>query len=332
MEYKVDLSIIVPVYNVEKYIKKCIDSLINQKSLNFKYEIICVNDGSNDRSLEILKSYERQCKEKIKIIDIENRGVSNARNIGLKNANGKFIAFVDSDDWVEESFVRNLLEVANDEMLVVCDSYFVFNDKMKYNKENIDDTVFNVENAVWGKLFSKKIIDKYNIKFPTDITMGEDLVFTFCYLCCVENYIKLRKSIYFYRAIRENSLMNSNMKYKYKQVFKACDYVYTFAKENDLLTNKYEEIEYLFVKNLIVRNTIKVIKFESGITSKINNISEQINFIDRYFPKWSENRLVKSDVDGYLSKKLGKRYLDVLFNLQSRSIRIIYYFIIGKVM
>ena len=95
---KVMISVIVPVYNVENYLGKCLDSLINQTYKDI--EIICINDGSTDNSLNILREYE-QMDSRIIIIDQKNGGLSNARNIGLKEAAGEYIMFVDSDDWID---------------------------------------------------------------------------------------------------------------------------------------------------------------------------------------------------------------------------------------
>ena len=95
------ISIIVPVYNCEEYIEKCIDSILHQTYQNF--EVIVINDGSKDNTLEKLKKYIN--KNKITIISIENNGVSNARNLGIKNSKGDYICFIDSDDWVEKEYL-----------------------------------------------------------------------------------------------------------------------------------------------------------------------------------------------------------------------------------
>ena len=99
------VSVIVPVYNVEKYLKQCLDSLINQTLEDI--EIICVNDGSTDSSLNILEEYQNK-DNRIKIISQENKGVSAARNLGLKNAKGEYLLFIYADDWVELNALEEL--------------------------------------------------------------------------------------------------------------------------------------------------------------------------------------------------------------------------------
>ena len=105
------VSIIVAVYNVEKYLKKCLDSIIKQSYRNI--EIICVNDGSTDSSLKICEEYQEQ-DSRIIIITQKNQGLSAARNTGIKNSKGEFIAFIDSDDWVDPQFIELLLKECKD--------------------------------------------------------------------------------------------------------------------------------------------------------------------------------------------------------------------------
>ena len=98
MHNKPEVSVIIPVYNVEKYLERCLDSVINQSFTDI--EIICVNDGSTDNSLEILKYYE-QMDDRVIVIDKENQGLSETRNLGINISNGKYITFIDSDDWIK---------------------------------------------------------------------------------------------------------------------------------------------------------------------------------------------------------------------------------------
>lgn len=107
---KIDLSIIIPVYNAENFLRKCMDSIVNQKT-KYHYEVIAVNDGSVDKSLEILKEYEEKY-EVVKIISQENGGISSARNTGINHARGKYIGLIDNDDFVVDQYVEILLDRA----------------------------------------------------------------------------------------------------------------------------------------------------------------------------------------------------------------------------
>ncbi len=125
---KPKVSIIVPVYNVENYLNRCLDSLINQSFDDI--EIICINDGSTDRSLEILKDYEKK-DNRVKIINKENSGVSNCRNKGIKVSNGEYIVFVDSDDWIDidtyEIMMDNIIKYNAD--IAVSNINYVYDDR-----------------------------------------------------------------------------------------------------------------------------------------------------------------------------------------------------------
>ena len=321
---QLDLSIIVPVYNMEKYLHKCIDSLINQKAVEYTYEIICINDGSTDSSLNILKEYKKKNNELIKIINIENGGVSNARNVGMKNSLGKLITFVDSDDWVDDNLVKLSVENMKDKNvdLIVFDSFYV-NDKEILHQEHVDGTIFNTENHACGKVFRREIVEKYDIQFPIDLTIGEDMVFTFSYISVMDSFKHIKKGIYYYRQDRQNSSMNLVVNTKYKEVFKACEYIYFFTEKNKVLKYKYQEIEYVFIKNLIVRNTIKVIK-NNSISKIKKELEYQFKILNKYFKCWKKNKYLLSDIDNYFKNKLGKKYVNVLEDLESNSISFYY--------
>ena len=131
------VTIIVPVYNVEKFIGKCIKSVLNQTYKNF--ELIIVNDGSPDNSLEIC-NYYNSLDDRIKIFTKENGGLSSARNYGIEKASGDYICFIDSDDYIEKDFIKNLLETAlkSDSDIVICNYNRVFENKSN-NAEIVTD-------------------------------------------------------------------------------------------------------------------------------------------------------------------------------------------------
>lgn len=219
-----DISIVVPVYNVEKYLKECLDSLLNQ-DFKGQYEIICVNDGSTDNSLEILKSY-KNTNDKIAILNQENKGLSSARNTGIKNANGKYVMFVDSDDYLKKNKVLSLLysEVEkNDLDFVIADFEYDYEDKSKnYRKKRVESIKNNVMSGrelydlgvktksimsiVVNKLYRKSFLIENNLNFLEGI-LYEDMEFTpkAYYLAKRVKYID--EVIYMYRQ-REGSITN----------------------------------------------------------------------------------------------------------------------------
>lgn len=172
------ISLIVPVYNAEKYLSKCIESILRQTYKNF--ELICINDGSTDASLNILQSYAYQ-DSRIKIINQKNKGQSIARNEGLKCVQGEYVAFVDSDDWLELDFLEKLYSSAQKNNADVVQSGFIQSDK-KFIQENricfsFDDILKNMNKAfVWNKLWKTKFIQDSQLQF-LDNVYYEDLAF-----------------------------------------------------------------------------------------------------------------------------------------------------------
>ena len=201
-----DISVIVPVYNSEKYIEKCLDSLVSQTIKS--YEIIIVNDGSTDDSLKLIKKYKNN---NIKIISTKNNGIGVARNTGLKHAKGKYVAFVDSDDYVSPLFLEKMLNTAisKNADIVICDMYKVFDhdmlkdDKITFKNGNIRDNkeqLINIPLGPCGKLFSKTILTSLfaeNLKY-------EDVPFVVSALLNSKNTIKLNEYLYYY--IKRNNL------------------------------------------------------------------------------------------------------------------------------
>ncbi len=217
------ISVIVPVYNVEKYLSQCLDSILAQTFKDF--ECICVNDGSTDGSLDILQEYAKK-DDRIKIIIQENKGLSAARNVGIREAIGQYISFVDSDDWVDKNYLQILyrtIENTNSEV-VVCnyEKYYEKEDKFSSNifpqgskiscNDNLSLKISKgyTQPTVWTKIIKMKLLKENNIYFFEGFNCEDapfiSLVFLFSTkVAYVENIL------YFYR-IRENSIMSNKGK------------------------------------------------------------------------------------------------------------------------
>ena len=178
VENKMKVSVIVPVYNVEKYIDKCLESLVNQTLADI--EIIVVNDGSPDNSQLIVDEYVKKYPKKIRSFIKENGGQGSARNLGLEYSRGEYISFVDSDDWLEDEALEKMYYKAKkeDSDIVICDMKDCFEDGTEeiYNCTKYN-TVFEVTPSASNKLFKKSIIDKHRLKCPTNSNFGEDFNF-----------------------------------------------------------------------------------------------------------------------------------------------------------
>ena len=205
---KITFSVIIPVYNAEKYLPKCLDSVLKQKG---DFEVIAINDGSKDKSLQILQDYAKKYKN-LKIIDEKNQGVSAARNVGLKAVNSRYVTFVDSDDWLEpDAFKQVLAVIKSDKPDVVLTGYYDVYDREwvrsvrgeeaakevaeenKFIDKKLDKLVlfspfrgkdahsdlFYAGGGIRGRFYQKNFLDKYQIEFSPEIQNHEDDVFMF---------------------------------------------------------------------------------------------------------------------------------------------------------
>ena len=222
-------SIIIPVYNADKYIEKCIESIISQD--RNKFEIIVVDDGSTDNTGIICDKYSNKYSN-IKVFHTENKGVSRARNLGLSEAIGDYILFVDADDWVTSDYIDvisneiegvDLLFFSNNRVIdekIIKQSY---GDAYAENRVETEELILNIKKQkyeyfgfTWNKCFNRNIISKNNILFVNDLSVREDEVFTNTY-CSYINSIKfIKKILYNYReqttglTCKKNLKMNGN--------------------------------------------------------------------------------------------------------------------------
>lgn len=288
-----DISIIVPVYNVEKYLKDCLDSLLEQDFIG-EYEIICINDGSIDNSLQILKEYEKT-KKNIVVIDKINEGLSEARNTGMINAKGEYLMFLDSDDYLSNDKVLSLLfeEVKKGSLdFVVADFEYDYEDKVKnhrqYRVEKIKNMVMtgrqlydigirttSITSVVWNKLYKREFLYKNNLYFYKGI-IHEDMEFTpkVYYLASRVKYID--EVIVMYRQ-RDGSIMSKVNNDKLDDYLLIADSVCQFNKSYNSDTLNNVEL-YMYV------SLIRKFKFiDDGEVLKLKNIIKEKNIMSKFF-------------------------------------------------
>lgn len=257
----VKISIILPVYNAENYLKECLDSLINQ-TLN-DIEIICINDGSTDNSLNILNEYQKR-DNRIKIYSQKNSGVSVARNLGLSKISGEFFFFVDSDDWIELNTCEKLYQTAikrNSDILLF--SYYKFvngitekevrllNLETKILDKNTDFItsavdIFNIPLQVAGKFYNSKLLKNNSLKFPLNICHGEDRVFFINACTHAKSISVLNEYFYYYRLDVPNSLTKSG-KNTISHLFEA-DKLIKKIIYSEIELKYQDEIYYIFLE------------------------------------------------------------------------------------
>lgn len=258
---KYDISIIIPVYNGGKYIGRCIENIINQQ---FKYiEIIIVNDGSVDDTKKQCEYYEEKY-DYVKLINQENKGVSYSRNHGISLAKGKYIMFVDADDYLVENSLHDIQEIIEQQIDIIRFSYSIVEKK---NKKDIifDDKLYDIkdnnrhliirnlfekqnENMVWGQLIKKDILD--GILFDENIFYGEDLLFNYELYIKAESILYTSKILYNYEKNNNSITMNAQN----NKIIKKIDNIILVFKKM-IINNKVEEnkidIEIGFIKNII---------------------------------------------------------------------------------
>jgi glycosyltransferase involved in cell wall biosynthesis len=268
-------SIIIPVYNVEKYLAECLESVIQQ---TFKdIEIICVNDGSTDNSLEILTEFAQK-DTRIKLINKENGGLSSARNTGLQYATCEYIYFLDSDDFIKPDLFENAYNVLkNNDVDCYCFSSEAFTEDEAQNKIYYPNKYLRVKNTglvkcdfkilqrsniqVWNKIFRLSLINKYGIRF-IDKLLFEDIFFTWAYFFISKKAYFEPRIFHKYR-IRNNSIMSiSNAKKDYNL---AISHLYNWH-ELILFLEKHDDI---FEKNF--KNLMKLLKkYNKNTISMVN--------------------------------------------------------------
>lgn len=308
----IEISVIIPVYNTALYLEKCIISVLNQSLKNI--EIIIINDGSTDNSLEIINNF-LNIDKRIKLINKNNMGLSEARNDGIHVARGKYIFFLDSDDYLEEGALELLYKrISKDKSIdLIRGNYKIFyqNDyeitRKGLKKVHIESRIsilnyiryMNQKNIyifnVWNYLFKTNIIKSNNIKFLSELHIGEDDIFTLEYMkhC---NYVDIiDKPIYNYR-IRELSSTNSFTLNKLEGLLKC----YKFMEE---LLNKNKK--FLTVKYFILQRYLAIIiYFLSRINEDSNNINKAIEKIKKILKgiKIDKKLNVKFKIILYLAK------------------------------
>lgn len=172
------VSIIIPVYQAKDTLKKCVLSCLNQKDINEdELEIILIDDGSTDGSDKICDELSEEYSGRLCAYHIPNGGVSNARNLGMEKAKGRYIAFVDADDKVLEDYLENMLRVLDDATVLVDETGFDVGTGKLSGYQYLENYLITGNSHVWGKLFLLKTIQDNNIRFKDGLTIGEDLLF-----------------------------------------------------------------------------------------------------------------------------------------------------------
>ncbi|MFB7155379.1 glycosyltransferase family 2 protein [Lysinibacillus sp. NPDC056232] len=293
----VKVSVILPVYNAEKYIGKCLESLSQQKLREI--EIIAINDGSQDQTLSILNKY-RALDERIIIFNTPNRGVSCARNLGIDKATGDYLTFVDADDWIEPTMLEKLYKACLDTGCAIskCDVSFVTQEeisKLNYasQKYQLYDTLAFFEalftevyenhfGYACGKLYETSFIQKNGLLFEEDMNFAEDTLFIAKAVVQNGHICYVPQQLYYYNIANEHSLTRGgvqNLQEKY-------EVLYNRLQEILIKENVFKQVENSFL-NYQLEGLMNVTHNKHGLTSNYHHITSVLkmeiqDFLQKY--------------------------------------------------
>ena len=296
------VSVIVPVYNTEKYLRRCLNSLVNQTLEDI--EIIVIDDCSPDNSKEILKEYEKKYKDKIKVFHNKtNKGIGYNRNYGIKKATGEYIGFVDSDDWVDETMYDKLYKRAKKDNLdlVLCNFHKMLEKeteleeiepdfKIPYfkntNLKNNPNLLLNVNLAPWNKLYKKELLE--DITFAEDLKY-EDAIFVVKTLSRSKKIgmVDERLNYYLVRSKSETTVMNK----KVFDILIITKQIIDELKNHDYYNKIKDYVEAMTIRNLFRYTLQQKYQKDKKLANKF--IDDTFNFLNKEFPNWRKNKIWK---------------------------------------
>ena len=270
------ISIVIPVYNVEKYLERCLQSVVNQTYQNL--EIIVVNDGTKDNSQQIIDFFVEQDSRILPLIK-ENGGLSDARNYGLDYVTGKYIFFLDSDDYLELNAIELLYQRAIESKAELIIGYHnrIFENKPSWLEKNFKyqhhlnlevpqsifenkEIIVKISNSAWGKLYKSELFLNTDIRYPKGLYY-EDLATTFRILATGCKVIDIKENIYNY-IIRSGSYMTNGNRNIY-DMFKIFDIVIEYYKNLNLHDDFKEELDYLMIHHIGIGTLYRGVKSKS---------------------------------------------------------------------
>lgn len=305
---KSKISVIVPIYNVEKYLKKCLDSIINQDEPNI--EIILIDDKSTDKSLEIAREYEKNNSNVKLFCNSKNSGLSFTRNRGLEESTGDYISFIDSDDFIPQNFYSSLFNKSDRADIIICDINIIYSDnkieRKKCGSKNLDRINFinnGLAASACNKIFKKELINDMNFEVGK---INEDLAFVLPLIIKAKKVVYNDEVCYFYYQ-RDTSIQNKKITNKRFDIFNAVN----------LTLNRIKDYKnYDLYKDAIIYN--QIIVFLMYVLEKEENFKKRYQYLKQFY-KLSKKYNIKANkcFQNFLnsSRKLYKIYYKLLILL-----------------
>lgn len=280
------VSIIIPCYNVEKFIDKCVNSIINQTYSNL--EILCIDDGSKDNTKKILQKIAKK-DSRVKYYYKENGGVSTSRNYGVAKATGDYCTFVDSDDYLNPMFVEKLVKALeeNKSDMAVCEFDRLYGKHITHKKMRYDDILNFIVPATWNKLFITKYFKEFI--FPIG-TWYEDLATIPKYIMKHNNISIINESLYYY-VQNPKSIMHTSDD-RIFQIYNSIENLENYAKTNNFYKEYYSNLEFANIYHIIIGTVFRASKHPNFSVSMIKDI---VSVVDKKYPNWYNNCMIKKD-------------------------------------
>ena len=299
------ISVVVPVYNVEGYIKKCLDSILSQDYPCF--EIIVVDDGSTDNSGKIVDEYAQIYSEKIKVIHQKNSGLGGARNTGIEAAKGEYISFIDSDDTISSDFLSILFNaiLSTNSQISVCNMIDHFSDgsfgdslgsdgiKSNFSLSAAEcGDIFNVTPSACNKLFKLSLFTENDVRFPKKVWY-EDFRTIYKLFPLAKGIVFTGKPLYYYFQ-RDGSIMRNPNIDRNREIIDAMEDLISFYKSHNLFDKYYNELEFLTIQHVFWETSVRILQ----ITGFHKLLGELRNYTFSNFPNALKNNKFKAFVDG----------------------------------
>ena len=299
------VSIIVPVYNVEKYLDRCLDSLVNQTLQEI--EIIVINDSTPDQSQIIIDKYMNLYPNKVFSYIKPNGGLSDARNYGMSKMKGDYFGFVDGDDYVEYSMFEKLYERATQEEadVTTCDFYWTYPNRLQRATDgpytNERELLTKMMPTVWNKLYKKSWFDSLDIEFPVGLRY-EDSSFSIRLAPFIRKLAYVNEPLVYYVQRQDSITYTQNS--KVGDMLTVFNDIFEFYQKHNLYDQYQSELEYLTLKYFLGSSFLRAAQIQDKNTRKAI-LKEGWDLLNKRFPTWRKNQYLLSQKD---KKHLYYRY------------------------
>lgn len=302
------LSMIVPIYNVEKYLEKCLESVIDSMGSFTNVQIILVDDGSEDGSGEIAKRYAA-IHPQLLYLKKENGGLSDARNFGLRYVEYAYVSFLDSDDYITQDYFSKIFEALQEKPdLIVFDWYDIIENQNSKKVKGMDfeEVIWSIQPSAWNKVYKTSLFEE--VEFPVG-KIYEDVGTVYKLLYYTKSYIYLNSALYNYRKNRQGSIL-STVSSKNNDLYNALEDTYSFySNKESFIDGNKEGLCYQYVKLLVWSDMYRQLQSHKldfwGFYKKMRTTR---GIIYTRFPEWKNNNYLNRNTF-YFKSRLGSNYV-----------------------